>query len=539
MRSETGHRHAWIASAAGFLVAYLLLEASTYRADVAPLGVTPWNPSAGLSLGLLLWKGLAWAPLLALALVMTDVLIRNVPFPWWVEAIEVAFTVASYSTAAGLLRSSAAGFDRKLGSMRDLLLLVLATVIVAVVVAIAYVAVLSATGLLPLEQLADAVLRHWAGDVIGIMAVTPFLLLMPIWSRWRPELESALQALAILAAVSIVAGGEDGLRQQLFYLLFLPIVWIAVRHGLAGASAGLFVMQVGLMIALHSDPASFDNVAALQAVLLILLLAGLAIGVLTSERQVVAARLRRQQALVQRVARSAGMGSLSSGIAHEMSQPLTAVRNYTRAALRALEASPPRIESARTSLVEAVAQVDRAAEVIRKLRGLFEVGRVDLASHDLHAIVAEAAALMGPDAAENAVELRLPPAAERVPVLADRVQIVLVLVNLLRNALEAVAEVKPSRRRISIDVHPLAGDPRRVAVDVVDTGPGLPPEFDLATHQLGQSEKPGGLGVGLALCRSIVEAHGGSLTATEPPGGGTAITFTLERTDGDGHAGAT
>lgn len=524
------------ALAAAFLAAYLLLEWATYRSDVAPLGITPWNPTAGLSLALLLERGPRWAPLLALALLAADLSVRHVPFPWWVELAEVVVTVSSYAVAVALLRRPALGFDRRLATLRDLLLLVAATIASAVVVAIGYVGVLCVAGLLPASALVDAVLRHWAGDVIGILAVTPFVLLMLGGNRPPLTGETALQALAVLAAVAIVVGGEGGLRAQLFYILFLPVGWIAMREGLAGAAAGLFVMQIGLMIALHSRPSGSGEVVELQAVLLILLFAGLAIGVLTSERERVDARLRRQQALLARAARTAGMGSLSAGLAHEISQPLTAVVNYTRAANHALSADPPRLEQAREAVLKSAAQLARANDVVRKLRGLFEMNSIDLARRDGRELARECAALMAADAAEHGVEIELALSDERLEVLADATQIVLVLNNLVRNGLEAMEATPAALRRLSVGV--AAAGPDRVSFKVSDAGTGFPPGFDLTTHGPGQSEKPHGLGVGLGLCRSIVEAHGGAMTVVSAAGGAT-VEFKLRRARGGEHAEAT
>lgn len=517
---------AWTTWAAAYLTSYLLLEWATFRHDVSPLGITPWNPSAGLSVALLLRKGPHWAPLLALALLLADITVRQVPFPWWVELAEVVVTVASYSAAAHLLLRSPRLFDRALGSMRDLLVLMAVIIVAAMLVAIGYVAVLYIADLLPGSRFAEATLRHWAGDVIGIMAVTPFLLLVSDWRLPRLTKETALQIVAVLAAVAIVLGGEDGLREGLTYLLFLPIVWIAVRHGLAGASAGLFAMQIGLMSVLHLQRAGPANTVALQAVLLILLFAGLAIGVLTSERALFADRLRRQQAHMARVARTASLGSFSSGLAHEISQPLTAIGNYTRAALHALQADPPRLDRAEDAMKQSATQIERAAEVTRKLRGLFEMGRVDMTAHMADALVGEACALMAVDAAEHGVVLEAAAAQPRLEVLADRTQIVLVLCNLIRNSLEALQEISGRERRVT--VRSGAGDAGQAAFEVVDSGPGFPPAFDLAAHDVGQSDKPHGLGVGLGLCRSIVEAHGGRLTI-DRRAPGAAVTFTLRR----------
>jgi C4-dicarboxylate-specific signal transduction histidine kinase len=530
------HRTGWLNLAAGFVVAYLALEWATYRADVSPLGITPWNPSAGLSLALLLCKGVLWAPALAVALLLSDVLVRHVPFPWWVELAEIGLTVGSYVAAAALLRRTRIGFDRSLATLRDLLLLVSVAVAAAMLVAVSYVALLWLSGLLAAHGLLSSVMRHWVGDTIGIMAVTPFLLLMieaPARMALRGPAEAVLQALAILAAVELLLGDANGLREQLYYMLFLPVVWVAVRRGLPGAAAALCLMQVGLMAALHLRAPAIGDVAALQAVLAILLFAGLAIGVLVSERERAEDSLRRQDATLARVARAAGMSSLSSSIAHEISQPLTAIGNFTRTALRALEAEPPSLVQARVATAKAAAQLERAADIVGKLRRLFERGEVDLGRHEVATLLAEGRALVAQEAATHGVAVEAGTLDDGLTIFADRTQIVLVLVNLLRNGIEAASCAPAGRRRVVVRVVP--DDADRVSIEVVDSGPGFPPGFDLDTHGPGQSDKPHGLGVGLGLCRSIVEAHGGRLSVL-PRTAGAAVAFTIRRATGGRNA---
>lgn len=525
------HQLPWAGLAVLYLVGYLLLEWATFRSDVSPLGITPWNPSAGLSLALLIARGLHWMPALGLALLLGDIIVRHVHFPWWVELAEIAVTIGGYAPVVAFLRSPAISFDRGLATMRDLLLLATAALAGTMVVALSYSGVLFLAGLLPAMDIPSAVLRHWGGDVIGILAVTPFLLIWTTQAQRLPlRTENFLQGLGILVAVTIVVGSGGGLNEQLFYLLFLPVVWIAVRSGIAGVCLGLFVMQIGLMAALHSRATAVTDVVALQAVLLILLFAGLAIGVLTSEGKRAALRLRQQQAVLVRVGRSIGMGSLSSSLAHEISQPLTAVSNYARAAQRALDAPEPLLAPARDALAKAAAQTARAADIVRKLRSLFEQGQVELSRQRPAALIEECNQLLKEEAAEAVVEIRQVVSGDGPQVLAERTQIVLVLVNLVRNSIEAMAGEPTRPRRIQLSAGP-AG-PRHWAFEVADTGPGFPDDFDLASHGPGQTSKLHGLGVGLTLCRTIIEAHGGTLSVSGSAAGA-VVRFTLRRAEGD------
>lgn len=514
----------------GFLACYLTLEWATFRHDVSPLGLTPWNASAGLALALLLRQGTRAAPLLALALLLADITVRQVAFPWWVELAEIVVTVASYAGTVHFIQKYWGRLDAALTRARDVFLLLFCVIAGTMLVAVGYIAVLVAAGLLARTELAEATLRLWGGDLVGILAVTPFVLLVSEFRLPRPSAEVALQIASVFLAVGIVFSGGDGFRDELAYLLFLPIGWIALRNGIVGASVGLFAMQISLMIALHLQPSmAAVNVVGLQALLLILLLSGLAIGVLTSERQLLSERLHRHQATVSQVGRVAGMSSFSNSLAHEISQPLTAIGNFTRAAQRALDAPAPDQKLARDAIREAATQLDRAVEITRKLRSLFEMGRVDLAPHDARALVEEAIALIGMETGNAGVSIEFSPTGAEPRVLADRFQIVLVLVNLLRNAAEAGRPGAQDPRRIGIEIEDLKTG---VLFRVRDNGIGFPAGFDLSTHEVGLSEKPQGLGIGLGICRSIIDAHQGRLYL-EFVERGASVAFTLSRAGGD------
>lgn len=518
----------------GFLAFYVLLEWATYRHDVSPLGITPWNPSAGLAAALLLRTGWRAAPVVAIALLIADLTVRQVDFPWWVELAEVVVTVASYTGAVLLLQQRWLDFEREITSFRDLCILMACVIAGAMIAAFGYTSVLTGAGLLSESEFVQATLRLWGGDVLGIMAVTPFVLLASARRLPRVSAEFCVQMAAVLVAVALVFSGRDGLRAELTYLLFLPVVWAAVRQGLVGVSAALLFMQISLMVALHFQPSMASiNIVGLQALLLILLFAGLAIGVLTTERELLSSRLHQQELRMEQAARTASMGSFSNSLAHEVSQPLTAIANFVRTAIRALKMDTPDTQRAGVALDQAAAQVDRVVEITRKLRSLFEMGKIELAPHDAGAMAAEAVALMSKTAAEHGTVLVLERPDQPLIVSADRLQIGLVLNNLLRNAIEAAAMSASARRTINLGIQVTPqGD---VAFSVRDKGPGFPPGFSLETHAVGHSSKPGGLGIGLGICRSIIEAHGGRISIAPRPDGAT-VAFTVPAVRGGLHA---
>lgn len=514
-----------------YILVHVLLDWATFVPAFSPLGITPWNPTTGLGLGLALLRGPAYVLLMALGQLASEVTFRAgaVKLPPAVTVVEVGLTSLCYAAALVWLRRPWPAFDPALTRVRDVLLLGMVATLAAGAVAVLYVAVLVATGLLAGAEAATSALRYWIGETIGIMVLTPFVLLL-VTGRLRrgTTWEGVSQAAAVVAAIVVVLGIGWRYQTQLFYLLFLPVVWVAVRSGLEGVSATLVLMQVGIMISLHLGRQDFADVTEFQAVMLVLVAAGLTIGTLVRERQADEARLRLLQDQIAGGVRLASVDRFSAAMAHEINQPLTAAANYARVTVRALARQPADDSLAREASAKALEQVTRAAEVVRRLRSLITLGRAELAPARLAPIVEEAVELMRPDLARQDVriEVALPP--EPPVVLADVVQVEQVLTNLVRNAMEAMREVPAGERRLVVE-GTVQGDV--VVLQVSDSGPGFPPGFRLAPDLPSPTTKPGGLGIGLALSAAIVEAHGGTLT-TSPPGRHGSVWFTLRLASG-------
>jgi two-component system sensor kinase FixL len=222
-------------------------------------------------------------------------------------------------------------------------------------------------------------------------------------------------------------------------------------------------------------------------------------------------------------ARRNAMGEMAAALAHELNQPLAAAGNFLGTAEVMLERSDAN-DPAAEMLGKASAQLVRAGEIIRRLRD-FMIGRdVELHVEDLSQIVADAAALafVGLPPVEASYDI----AREARMIFADRVQAQQVLVNILRNAAEAVRELPPELRRIVLVAGPADGD--MVELCVLDTGPGFPRKLLENMRVPFLSTKAGrGMGVGLSISRRIVEAHGGRFTARNGPSGGGMVCFTL------------
>lgn len=243
-----------------------------------------------------------------------------------------------------------------------------------------------------------------------------------------------------------------------------------------------------------------------------------------TERHRAEARIQEQQQELLHMARFTALGEMASTLAHEINQPLTAITNYLKGSRRLLEKS--REENAvmlRDAVEKASEQALRAGDVIRHLRDFVARGESERQVERLSAIIEEASSLglVGVREADVRVSYDLDPAAELV--LTDRIQIQQVLLNLMRNAVEAM-QGAPRRE---LHVATAARHDGMVEVSVIDTGSGLAPEVSTQLFQPFVTTKKQGMGVGLSICRTIVESHGGHIWAEAMPAGGTAFRFTL------------
>jgi two-component system sensor kinase FixL len=233
--------------------------------------------------------------------------------------------------------------------------------------------------------------------------------------------------------------------------------------------------------------------------------------------------LREVQAQLFHAQRLTELGQLVSTLVHEVNQPLTAITNYTGAGLRLLDAGNAR--SATMALQKIGEQAERANQIIARLRNFVRGGATDRRPEDLGGVIDEAVALASSSLKSTDVRLRTRLHSVADKVSADRVQIQQVLFNLVRNAAEAMQQ--SPRREVLVATAPNSDD--LIEISVADTGPGLPPEIRAHLFQPFFTTKGNGMGIGLSVCRSIVEAHGGQLWADDNPTGGTVFHFTLPR----------
>lgn len=507
-----------------YVAGYVLLDWISYVQPFAPFGITPWNPPTGLSFVLVLLFGQRFLPLLFLAPLLADLLVRQLPLPWSIEIATSAIIGGGYAAGLVFLLRPATRFNPALTSMRDLIVLLAVAVASSAAVAVSYVGVLAATGWITADDFAPAAFQFWIGDLIGIAVVAPFALIF--FTRGRAigvSAETAVQLLATIVALVLVFFFAESHHFEFFYVLFLPMIWMAVRGGLELVTVGNLVIQIGLILSLQLLPAADVDVTVFQALMLVLALTGLAAGAVVTERRRMEYQLRLHQDSVARVASLGSMGELAAMIAHEINQPLTAAGTYSRMVADTLRSGGGAQDASAVDIADkAAAQVQRAADVVRQLRALIRLDQSGRAPVSFERVVRETLDLYRPALDRHGIAVRVALDADLPPVMIDLLQIEQVLLNLLRNAAEAMAE---AGRGGTIVIAASVAGAREVAVEVRDTGPGFPPEF-AADLPLLSSRKAEGLGVGLSLCRSIVEAHGGRI-AMANEGGGAVVRFTL------------
>jgi two-component system sensor histidine kinase DctS len=238
---------------------------------------------------------------------------------------------------------------------------------------------------------------------------------------------------------------------------------------------------------------------------------------------------RKQEEKLQESARLATMGEMSSMLAHELNQPLAAISSYTAGALNVLSSTeqkqaPVDARLLRRALEQARQQAQRAGQIIKSVHEFVKKREPERQEVSIVSVVDGVRALIELQARQAYAILRLQVPRDLPAVLADRVMLEQVLLNLARNGFESMQDAAPERRVLRIEASARDG---QVSVAVIDNGHGIPPEVAERLFSPFFSTKAEGMGMGLSICRTAIEFHGGTLTHAPNPGGGTVFTFTL------------
>ena len=235
--------------------------------------------------------------------------------------------------------------------------------------------------------------------------------------------------------------------------------------------------------------------------------------------------LRQKELQLTHVARLSAMGEMVAGIAHEINQPLYSILNYSKACSKAIATeSQPNLDSLHEWIDEIETTATRAGEIIKRLKDFVSKKDRQRFAEDIQKLMSESIEIVGFEARQHQVLVKLE-SSEPLPVVrVDRVQIQQVMVNLLRNAYEALGSQSPGSRRVSIRI---SEENDFVIVAVADTGPGLHLDDELKLFDAFVSTKPDGMGMGLAISKTIVESHGGKLWTTSNAEGGATFFYSI------------
>jgi signal transduction histidine kinase len=490
-----------------FVIAYLVLDGISYIHPLQTLAITPWNPQPAAAIALLLLCGPQWLGAVFVATLAAEIVVRGAAIPWPQSMLVAAVLALGYGAIA---RALAGRFLMRpaLEDGRDVRRLVGVVVLGTLGTALLYVAALLAIGIQLEDSVFAAVAKLWIGDCVGVLVTLP-LIFFVVDARRRATLatmlrrpETLLQLGSILCLLWLVFGPLRADAIKYFYLLFLPLIWITGRQGLAGAVVAVALVQWGLIVAVQLAGAPALTVFELQALQIALAITALFLGVTVDERERAAARLQLSTRL-------AVAGNMAAALAHELNQPLTALAGYAGSARLLAEMQPLDAPQLEQTLRKVVAEARRAGAVVQRMRWLFEAGAPQREPVDLHALAAEVLEGLQERARGAGVGLHLAPLAAPATLPAlDRVQVEVVLRNLLSNAVDAAAanSMRSPRVELTIDAGP-AGH----CIVVRDSGTGVAAADAERIFEPFVSGKANGMGVGLAISRAIAHAHGGTL----------------------------
>ncbi len=501
-----------------FVVAFIALDFISFVKPYRGLSITPWNPPPGLSIAVVFLGGWFYAPFVLVAPFLADLVVRGAVLGAGLELL-LSVAVGSTYVAAGLVLQRITAFDPRFRSVRDALTLIAVATAASIVAAGLYVLILLATGTIFQTEVVAIAWRAAVGEAIGILVVAPLVLLIATYRPWPvPGPLAVVQLVTLLVTLAIVFGYREATAFQLFYLLFIPLLWISLSYGPPGSSIALLLIQLGLIIGAEIRFGPDPGLGALQVLMTALAITGVVVGTIVAEREDAAARLRDQQAAINRALRVRSAGEVAATIAHEINQPLTAVSTYSGIASKAMEDG--NLDLAKRALGKIHVESERATEVLRGIRELLRKGTLTKRRVDLRAKLSELESLMAEDLAKKGIRLAISVAAGFPIIRADGVQLQQATHNLIVNASEAMLGVG---RGGTIEVNVKLSSEHDVLIEVSDDGPGFPPGYDVNEPTPFTTTKPEGSGLGLAVARSISEAHGGGLAISTSPRGARVI----------------
>ncbi len=484
------------------------------------LGVTPWTPASGLAVAFAYIFGARGVFPIAVGELLSLAITNKAGFSVSVALLLAIATTATWMVGGMILRNMPE-FEPRLGSVQSLMRLMMVAVAQSIVGSVFYFAALWGSDLIPRAALFPITWRLLVGHVVGILVVAPLPLMVHAgWRLPRPTPLRLLQIIVLIAALWIVFNYRAATAYQLFYLLFLPLLWIALRDGIGGAAVMLNIAQVGIIIGAQMRTDIIPSTGSLQILMITLALTGLLVGAVVTDRHAAGQRLRDQHAALSRALRLRSAGETAAAISHQINQPITAISTYAAVARDALESGNS--ELARTTLAKLSQECDRAASVTKSIRDLVKQGSLSSAPTRIQDVVESTRRTHLPELMSLDIALDVEIPAHLPQIMADQIQLEQALDNIVTNSIEAIRDAgRGSRIKISATV-----ERAEIVIEVEDDGPGFAPGFDALATTPFMTTKHNGSGLGLAIARSVAEAHGGSL-AILPRNAGACIRLRL------------
>jgi signal transduction histidine kinase len=526
-----------LAAAVG--VAYFLAARLSVGLVLKPEGVAVFWPAAGISSGVLIALGprSRW-PVAAGVTVATIVIHQLIADPLW-AGIALGLSNAAEAVITAALIERYFGTDFSIGRLRQVLGLLVAAIVGTAVSGIGGAVTYRLFSGPSAEMLTTW--QHWfASDAIGIVIVAPLVIELGSAVRQPPPRSeridgaTALAALAVMTAIAIALPQEPWETVVPVALLFPMLLWITARCRPVFAAAAAFLVSTTVVSTAvlglgHFGDASLavaDRIPQAQAVILFVALGAYILAALFAERRENEARLARANMMLERERDNKLMSAqaLTGAIAHEVRQPLASIVSNASAALRWLERTPPDHDELRAALNRIQGESHRTSEVFDAIRALFRKGDQGRQRVDVNEIISEVLQSLLGELKSHGVETRsdlggLP----RVD--GNRGQLREVIFNLVYNALEAMDTTTDQSRVLQVTTELRGRD--AIAVTVSDSGPGIAPQKLDSIFTAFLTTKSDGMGLGLAICRMIVEQHGGQLTASSDGKSGALFQFVL------------
>ncbi len=521
-------------------IAYFLASRLSLALLTKPDGVAVFWPAAGVAAGILIALGPgARLPVAAGAMVATILANLLGDRTIWVAIVFALCNAGEAVLIAGLIeRYFGSAFS--LDGLRQVLGLLAATVVATTVSGIGgtmgYVWFHSSTA--PVLT----IWHHWfTSDALGIVTVAPLLIGLLSSAREPPPRGELVEGFVALVALTLLSGFIIFLPRAtwiivaLIALLFPLLLWLAARCRPVFAATAAFIVSFTIVwtttfsIGIFADP-NFpipERILTAQAAIAAVSLCAFVLAALFSERRESEARLARSNMMLQRERDNKLMNleAMAASISHEVRQPLAAISVNSAAAMRFLGHTPPNLEEVRSALERIGTASHRADEVFDNIRTLFGSADQGQEPVDVNEMVRATLSALRGELDDRGVTARTELTFELPPVMGRRGQLQEVIHNLARNAIEAMDAIRGGNRMLRVKTERHGGDAISVAVE--DSGPGIDPKKLEGIFDAFVTTKPQGMGLGLAICRMIIDRHGGQLTASSDGKRGAIFQFVL------------